>query len=226
MNLSPEHHKTTEIWLIRHAETVGSRVRLQDRIFQDMHTPLSEHGHAQAQRLAERLQGRTFAMLFSSTAIRALETAQYVSNAVGLEIQEDERLRETGFGAWIGLSRREVAERHPADWAAFQRRDPNYHFGGGESFADTQRGVVTSIEEVTKQCSGQRAIIISSQGAIRLYLANVLGLPPTEASRLEVDHTSISRAHPYQTPPSKSEGLPGILLALNDTTHLEGLSEN
>jgi len=219
--LSREQLETTEVWLVRHAESVGN----QARVFQDTDTPLSERGHAQARHLAERLRRQSFAMLLSSTSTRATETANYVSEAVGLEIQEDERLREIDLGAWVGLSRREVAERYPEEWAAFRRRDPDFHYGSGESLAEMQRRMVSTIEEVTKQCFGQRVVVISSQGAIRVYLAYVLGLPLGERSRLGVDNAGITRVRSFQTRPNRVGSLPGILLSLNDKSHLEGYSE-
>ena len=150
MTLSMEQVEATELWLIRHAETVDN----QAGIVQDSRSPLSERGHAQARFLAERLHGQSFAMLFSSTATRAMETAKYVSNSVGVDLQEDDRLREIDLGSWVGLSRQERAQRYPEEWAAFQRRDPDIQFGGGESFTDMQRRVVSAIEAGTRVSSG------------------------------------------------------------------------
>ena len=217
--------EVTEVWLIRHAETVGSQVRRQDRVFQDTDTPLSERGHAQALRLAERLQGQSFAMLYSSTATRAVETAKYVSKALGLDILEDKRLREIDLGAWRGMSYREVAERFPAEWSMWMRREKDFHFGGGESFSDTERRLVSAIEEAAQQGSGRQVAVITSQTAMGLYLANVLGFQLIEMPRLGVDNAGITRIRPFQMPPNRDNGSPGMILSFNDTAHLEGMPD-
>ena len=86
--------------------------------------PLDDEGRAQAARtaphLAELLSGREVAVV-SSDLQRARETAGALAPLLGVAVRVDERLREHGLGSWEGLTRDEVAERHPeqyADWMA------------------------------------------------------------------------------------------------------------
>jgi glucosyl-3-phosphoglycerate phosphatase len=86
--------------------------------------PLDEEGRAQATRtaphLADLLAGRRTAVVASDLQ-RARETAGVLAAVLGVPLQVDERLREHGLGCWEGLTREEVAERHPeqyADWLA------------------------------------------------------------------------------------------------------------
>ena len=76
---------------------------------------------------------------------------------------------------------------------------------------------------MTKEYSGRRVAVISSRGAIRAYLLHFLGLPFSQMPQLGVNNTGISRVRRLQMPPNKSDGPPGVLVALNDTAHLEGL---
>jgi broad specificity phosphatase PhoE len=86
--------------------------------------PLDDEGRAQAARtaphLAELLSGRNVALV-SSDLQRARQTAGALAPLLDVPVRVDQRLREHGLGSWEGLTRDEVAERHPdqyADWMA------------------------------------------------------------------------------------------------------------
>ena len=78
--------------------------------------PLDDEGRAQAARtaphLAAVLHGQDV-VLVSSDLQRAVDTAGPLAALLGVPVQVDERLREHGLGSWEGLTRDEVAERHP-----------------------------------------------------------------------------------------------------------------
>lgn len=86
--------------------------------------PLDDEGRGQAARVAPQLAaelptGQT--VVVSSDLSRAAETAASLTAVLGVPLTLDERLREHGMGVWEGLTRDEVAERFPdqfADWIA------------------------------------------------------------------------------------------------------------
>src|SRR3989442_1418135 len=61
------------LFLVRHGETDWNR---SGQIMGERPVPLNRHGVAQAQRLAESLQGRPIEALYSSPVARALQTAR------------------------------------------------------------------------------------------------------------------------------------------------------
>ncbi len=69
---------------------------------------LNDIGRAQALALANRLSGLPVAAIRSSPLERALETAQPLANAFGLQVVEDERLNEVDFGDWTGRTLTEL----------------------------------------------------------------------------------------------------------------------
>ncbi|MPQ97460.1 histidine phosphatase family protein [Modestobacter sp. I12A-02628] len=87
--------------------------------------PLDATGHQQARETAPLLAaagvGAADSVLVSSDLVRAVQTATALGDLLGLPLRCDERLRENGLGSWEGLTRDEVAERFPdqfADWMA------------------------------------------------------------------------------------------------------------
>jgi broad specificity phosphatase PhoE len=70
------------LYIIRHAEPDYPR------------DTLTAHGHAQAQALAHRLAGTRIGRVYSSPMTRALETARYTAERLGLDVQVEPWTRE------------------------------------------------------------------------------------------------------------------------------------
>jgi len=86
------------ILLIRHGETLGNR----NRVVQIPETALSEHGQAQAARLAQRLATSPVKEIWTSPQPRARMTAAALERVMGLNAREDLDLEERSFGAIRG----------------------------------------------------------------------------------------------------------------------------
>ncbi|MEO8602213.1 MAG: histidine phosphatase family protein [bacterium] len=82
------------IFLIRHGETASNAAR----IVQTPETPLSEHGLAQAARLAQRLAEAGITAILSSDLPRARMTADRLAAATAAPLALDAGLQERNFG--------------------------------------------------------------------------------------------------------------------------------
>ena len=104
------------VW--RHGRTTWNA----ERRFQGQADPaLDDVGRAQAMQSAALITTMRPQLIVSSDLQRAVQTAQALAMATGLEPVFDARLRERSLGHWEGLTRSEVAERYPqelADWVA------------------------------------------------------------------------------------------------------------
>src|SRR5713226_6222817 len=81
--------------LIRHA-----LVDAQDTLGRRPGISLSEEGEAQARLLAERLENRNIAVIFSSPLTRTLQTAQILAASRGIPVETEPCLNEIDFGVW------------------------------------------------------------------------------------------------------------------------------
>lgn len=115
--------------LLRHGRTTWNAER---RFQGQADPPLDEVGRAQAYEVAALMAMLRPDLVVSSDAARAVQTAEPISAALRLDIRADARLRERSLGHWEGLTRDEVRDRYPdeyADWIA--GRDVSRR--GGES---------------------------------------------------------------------------------------------
>lgn len=104
--------------LLRHGRTAWNAQR---RFQGHADPPLDEVGRAQAYEVAGIVAALRPDLLVSSSATRAMQTAEIVAEAVKLDFTFDIRFRERGLGHWEGLTLDEVSAAYPteyAEWAA------------------------------------------------------------------------------------------------------------
>ena len=76
--------------------------------------PLSDQGRRQARLVAEHLRDIEVSKVFSSDLQRAFETAQIISEELGIaEVIPYTGLRERDAGDWTGLTNKEIEDRWP-----------------------------------------------------------------------------------------------------------------
>lgn len=106
------------VLLLRHGRTAWNAER---RYQGQADPPLDEVGRRQAVEVAGLVAALEPQLLVSSDALRARQTAEPIGVVTSIEVRVDARLRERSLGHWEGLTRDEVAERYPdefADWLA------------------------------------------------------------------------------------------------------------
>lgn len=129
----------TQLILIRHGETDWN---VEGRWQGQADVPLNERGRAQAVQLAQELKDDGIDAIYSSDLIRALETAEKLSEATKLSVQIDRRLREIHQGEWQGMLVSEIQTRYADRFA--RRRDDPLHIAppGGETVAQVKTRVI------------------------------------------------------------------------------------
>ena len=121
----------TRIIFIRHGQTLWN---IEKREMGHLDSPLSERGERQAQAIALRLKGTKFSHLYSSDLGRALQTATFISNETGHDIQTDVELRERNMGIFQGYTRSEMKQNFPTEWEQYNSKNKfDYVIPEGES---------------------------------------------------------------------------------------------
>ncbi len=168
---SPESTRLDRVFLARHGETDYNRT---GRFQGQLPVPLNAAGRAQAEQLAELAAPLEIAALWTSTLLRAEETAAIVASRLGVEPRPDVRLIETDCGLWTNRPHDDVAAEDPAAYAAFVRADPDFAFPGGESFRHQTERVLAALEDIAR--GPLPALAVTHGMSIRVALA-ALGHP-------------------------------------------------
>src|SRR5919206_2591622 len=155
--------ETTRILLVRHGQSRGNAER---RFGGHSPSPLSELGHRQAEATARALACEGVTALYSSDLLRAVQTAEPLARATGLEIETTSALRERSVGLMEGLTFEEAAEAHPEEYAALLRRDFEHVLAGGESYRQLLDRAAAGLDRAVEENAGGRIAVFSHTGTI------------------------------------------------------------
>jgi len=175
----PAAGPATRLCFVRHGETAWNAAR---RIQGQVDIGLDAAGHRQAEAAGRWLAGAGIAALYSSDLRRAWQTAQAIGGALGLAPVADAALRERRYGIFEGLTYDEAKRAHPAGFAAFERRDADYDFTGGESLRTMHARVTGALERIAARHPGRNVAVVAHGGVLDIVNRFVRG-KPLEAPR-------------------------------------------
>lgn len=200
----------TELLLVRHGATSFTA---DARFCGATDVDLDGTGRAQAALLAARLADDPgITAVLSSPLRRAVSTAEIVAERLGCPVLTEADLAETRFGAWEGATIDEVADRWPAELAAW-RGSAQVAPPDGESFAATERRISRLRRPLAARYPGGRVLVVSHVTPIKLVVRWAVGAPPEALFRLQLDPASLSRVDLLD------DGT-GLLRTFNDVAHL------
>ncbi|TFV61895.1 histidine phosphatase family protein [Geodermatophilus sp. DF01-2] len=138
--------------------------------------PLDDEGRRQAVRAARHLAGPLpgGTVVVTSDLSRAAETAVALTDVLGAPLRLDPRLREVGMGSWEGLTRQEVAERLPEQYADWLAGRP-VRGRGGEDPAEVPARALAALRELPE---APAAVVVTHGGTSARLLETLLGLGP------------------------------------------------
>jgi glucosyl-3-phosphoglycerate phosphatase len=140
--------------------------------------PLVEAGRTEAARAARALVGGGLraadTVVVTSDLVRAVDTATALTDLLGSRPLVDARLREHGLGGWEGLTRAEVAESFPEQYADWQAGRP-VRGRGGEEFDAVAARAVAALHDLP--AAGTAVVVTHAATSGRLIEA-LLGLGP------------------------------------------------
>ena len=201
-------------YLVRHGATEwNARGRIQGQ----SDPSLNRTGQRQARRLGKRLASVPFAEVRCSDLRRCSETAAGILlGRSDLRLQEMPELREKNFGAWEGLTFREVEARYPDPYRNWLTAgDPSFAPPGGESDlqlysrADT---VVDRLQEARAD-SGGNLLVVTHGGTLRALIACLLGLPAQKMWKFRFANAGLSVVSVFDDGSA-------VVDLLNDISHL------
>ncbi|MFI6482067.1 bifunctional RNase H/acid phosphatase [Nonomuraea sp. NPDC050663] len=199
----------TTLLLLRHGQTALS----VERRFSGTGDPeLTPTGLTQATRAAEHLAQIAPDAIVSSPLKRARQTAEALARLTGLDVDIDEGLRETDFGAWEGHTFTEIQRRWPAELSAWLA-DPAVAPPDGESFGATARRVQQTRERLVERYAGRTVVVVSHVTPIKMLLRFALLAPPAALYRMHLDLACLSRIEYF------ADGQ-CVVKYFNDTAHL------
>lgn len=155
----------TTIYLIRHSKPlkVNNAFNNDNLQIQNEKSSLSIEGEQIAKDKLDNKELDKIDVLFSSSYVRAIQTAKYLAEKTNLEINIISDLGERKFGinSWDEL---------PKKFERKQFLDENYKIGNGESQKEVRDRMYFTIMKILNEYSNKRIVIISHATAISYLL--------------------------------------------------------
>jgi len=162
----------TRLLLVRHGST---QLTAEDRFSGAVGVELSDEGRDQVRRLAGRLRDDSICAVYCSPLSRTLETAKILSHPHGLSPIPRDGLREISHGRWEGLTRREVEERFPDEYTAWESDPFTFAPEGGESGVAVLARALPVLREIVVAHDGRNVLVVSHKATLRLLISSLLG---------------------------------------------------
>ncbi|CAN5837530.1 histidine phosphatase family protein [soil metagenome] len=201
----------TRVVAIRHGETAWNA---DGRIQGQLDLPLNATGRWQAGRMAAALADEGIQRVYSSDLMRAMETAQPLAAATGIEIVADEGLRERAFGTFQGMTFAEIEQRWPEQSQRWRQRDPAFGPEGGEVLRDFYERCVATVTRLAAESEGLTIAVVAHGGVMDCLYRAATRLELNAPRTWHVGNASINRL--LYTP----QGL--TLVGWSDVQHLDG----
>jgi glucosyl-3-phosphoglycerate phosphatase len=145
--------------------------------------PLVEAGRREAARAARHLVAGGLraddVVVATSDLIRAVDTATALTDLLGVRLHVDSGFREHGLGLWEGLTRAEVADRYPEQFADWQAGRP-VRGRGGEGPDEVAARAVAALAALPPATT---AVVVTHAATSGRLIEGLLGLG-TEHRRL------------------------------------------
>ena len=195
----------TELLLIRHA--VNDYVKTGRLAGWTPGVHLNDEGRAQAEALAQRLDGLPIHAIYSSPLDRALETAEPIARARQLTIRVVQGVGEVNYGEWTGGELKELAKHEL--WPIIQFVPSRARFPSGEGIATMQARAVEQCEALCRAHPEEVVAVVSHADVIKAIVAHYLGLHLDLFQRIDIAPASLTWLH-------LGKGTPRVVV-LNDT---------
>jgi broad specificity phosphatase PhoE len=180
-------HCPARVYVARHGEATYETALVTDEGGQ-----LTALGREQARKLAEDLRGERIARIWTSPLSRAVQTAEIVAAALGVDVVVREGLREYGVGALAGTDGDERTVVGEA-FRAWVDGDDSATIPGGERIGDIVGRVHDVLQEVADGHRGEAVLVVSHGGAILASVPTLVGLPRSAGQGITLANCGVIR---------------------------------
>ncbi|MBN2328931.1 MAG: histidine phosphatase family protein [Candidatus Omnitrophica bacterium] len=179
------------IYFVRHGQT---QFNLENRLQGWNDSPLSSRGEAQVQKVAQSLAPLGIQRAWVSPLGRARQTASIIQDALCIEIEPVDELREVSFGAFEGNTLDELRKKFPGQWEKRQADKWNYRPPEGEANKDAVPRAQNVVSRIENWPPSDPLLIVAHFAINRIVLSLLAGLTPDETVEMNVAHCTIYRA--------------------------------
>ena len=129
-----------------------------------------------AEAFAAAYKNVPWAAVFASPMRRTVATARPLCDAVKIEPQLRDGLKEIGYGRWEGKSAAEIDQEFHDDYLRWTADPAWYPPTGGEAAVSVAARAMRVLEEIRQRHADGNVLVVSHKATIRIVLCSLLGI--------------------------------------------------
>ena len=201
----------TEIYIIRHGQSIANEKQMY---IGRMDWDLSERGYLEAEETANALSSVKIDAVYSSSLLRAKNTALPHARLRSLDVIPRDDLMEISLGSWEGMEIKDLEKTDEfvhgwcENFGTFTPPD-------GEKVSDAADRFYNAVLEIARENDGRTVLIAAHAAVIRAFWGKASGIAAEEvATRVKFPiNASITRV--------RYDGEKLVPIFYSDTSHLE-----
>ena len=161
------------LYFMRHGETTYSRT---GGYCGDLDAELTDNGNKMAAAFAAAHKATAWTAAYVSPMKRTIATAKPLCDAVGLEMQLRDGLKEIRYGEWEGLTQAYVKEHYAEDYIRWLAEPAWNAPTGGETSVQIASRASLVVAEIEQKHKSGNVLVVSHKATIRIILCSLLGI--------------------------------------------------
>lgn len=179
------------LYLLRHGETEYSQT---GGFCGELDPELTPEGTAMAEAFAQKYQALPWQAIFASPMKRTIATAMPLCQAVGVNVQLRNGLKEINYGHWEGLTAEHVRENFTDDYMHWLTEPAWNPPTGGESSVQIASRASLVMAEIEENFTEGNVLVVSHKATIRIILCSLLGMDVGRyRNRIELPVASVTQ---------------------------------
>ena len=163
-----------KIYFVRHGETTYSQT---GGFCGAIDPELTPAGSQMAEQFAATYAKVPWEAVYVSPMKRTIATAKPLCDAVGIEMQLHDGLREINYGDWEGKTVEEVKKDYEEDYINWLTEPAwNAPTNGGETSVEIASRSSLVIAEIEEKYKSGNVLVVSHKATIRILLCSLLGI--------------------------------------------------
>ncbi|WP_088241006.1 histidine phosphatase family protein [Calothrix rhizosoleniae] len=161
------------LYLLRHGETTYSRT---GGYCGEIDAELTSEGLQMAEAFAHTYQKLPWNAVYASPMKRTIATAKPLCDAVGIDMQLREGLKEIRYGEWENKTADFVKQHHEEDYIRWMTEPAWNPPTGGETAVQVASRASLVIGEIEQKYTNGNVLLVSHKATIRIILCSLLGI--------------------------------------------------
>jgi probable phosphoglycerate mutase len=162
-----------KLYLLRHGETIYSQT---GGYCGDLDPELTPEGTQMAKAFADAYHSIPWTAIYVSPMKRTIATAKPLCDAVGLEMQLRDGLKEIRYGEWEGQTVEFVKQNYVDDYLHWLAEPAWNAPTGGETAVEIASRATLVIAEIQENHPEGNVLVVSHKATLRIIVCNLLGI--------------------------------------------------